>query len=63
MSLVKGSDTLEMPRSLITLMKNLEYSRCRTACSTPPTYWSTGMKYEMFFLSSAGSSRLEQYRT
>ena len=30
------------PRSRIALVKNRLYSRCITACSAPPVYWSTG---------------------
>jgi hypothetical protein len=30
------------PMSWSTFVKNREYSRCRIAWVTPPTYWSTG---------------------
>ena len=36
-----GSVVLATPTSYSTLWKNLAYSRCSTACSTPPTYRST----------------------
>ena len=39
------------------------YSRCRIACSTPPTYWSTGIHILTSAGSNATSSRCgEQYR-
>src|SRR6478609_1388361 len=36
-----GSALDTWPRSYSTLCQNREYSRCSTACSTPPTYRST----------------------
>ena len=42
-SAVNGSTKSTMPMSCSTLVKNRLYSRCRIACSTPPTYWSTGI--------------------
>src|SRR6266571_2970833 len=41
-SRTKGSVKSTMPMSYRTLVKNLLYSRCRIACSTPPTYRSVG---------------------
>ena len=41
-SRVNGSLKSTMPMSYSTLTKNREYIRCRMACSTPPTYRSTG---------------------
>src|SRR3954453_16218371 len=39
---VKGSTKSSIPMSCSTFVKKRLYSRCRIACSTPPTYWSTG---------------------
>ena len=36
-----GSNEEMCPRSYRTLCQNRAYSRCSTACSTPPTYRST----------------------
>src|SRR6476620_6455367 len=36
-----GSSLVTWPRSYSALCQNREYSRCSTACSTPPTYRST----------------------
>src|SRR6478609_1375206 len=36
-----GSSLDTWPRSYSALCQNREYSRCSTACSTPPTYKST----------------------
>ena len=41
-SRVNGSPNEISPMSCSTLVKNRAYSRCRIACSTPPTYRSTG---------------------
>src|SRR5262249_34199561 len=41
-SRVNGSPKSIMSMSCSTLTKNREYIRCRMACSTPPTYRSTG---------------------
>ena len=30
--------------SAIALVKKRAYSRCMTACSAPPVYWSTGVQ-------------------
>src|SRR5712691_335701 len=38
-----GSVKSTMPMSCSTLVKNRLYSRCKIACSTPPTYRSTGL--------------------
>ena len=51
-SLVNGSVKSSRPMSCRTLVKNLAYSRCRMACSTPPTYMSTGAQRR----TSAGSN-------
>ena len=42
-SRVNGSPKSTMRMSCSTLTKNRLYSRCRIACSTPPTYRSTGV--------------------
>src|SRR6478672_6986956 len=39
-----GSSASIRPRSWMTLVKKRAYSRCRMACSTPPTYWPTGIQ-------------------
>ena len=41
-SAVNGSTKSTIRMSYSTLVKNRLYSRCRIACSTPPTYRSTG---------------------
>src|SRR6478609_9335764 len=41
---LNGSSASIMPRSWMTLVKKRAYSRCRMACSTPPTYWPTGIQ-------------------
>src|SRR5215467_4493454 len=41
-SAVNGSMKSSIRMSCSTLTKNREYSRCRMACSTPPTYKFTG---------------------
>jgi hypothetical protein len=41
-SALKGSETFTSPQSRIARVKKREYSRCNTACSFPPMYWSTG---------------------
>ena len=41
-SAVKGSTKSTMPMSCSTLVKKRLYSRCRIACSTPPTYCVDG---------------------
>src|SRR3954468_2213194 len=38
-----GSTKSTIPMSYSTLVKNRLYSRCRIACSTPPTYCATGV--------------------
>ena len=43
-SALKGSVASSMPMSWMTLVKKRAYSRCRMACSTPPTYWPTGIQ-------------------
>ncbi|CFN68353.1 Uncharacterised protein [Bordetella pertussis] len=43
-SLVKGSSKLSRPRSRMTLVQKRAYSRCSTACSMPPMYWSIGIQ-------------------
>ena len=40
-----GSLKLTSPMSRITFVQKRVYSRCITACSTPPVYWSTGSQY------------------
>src|SRR5208282_2942579 len=62
-SRVNGSVKFSRPMSYRTLVKNLLYSRCKMACSTPPTYMSTGAHRR----TSAGSNGPpaysgEQYR-
>src|SRR5664280_1264590 len=47
-----GSPKSTIPRSCSTFVKNREYSRCRIACSTPPTYWSTGIHFATSALSN-----------
>jgi hypothetical protein len=42
-SAAKGSTTSSMPMSCRTLVTKRLYSRCRIACSTPPTYCATGI--------------------
>ena len=42
-SAVNGSTKSIMPMSCMTLVKKRLYSRCRIACSTPPTYWAAGI--------------------
>ena len=39
-----GSSKSTIPMSCSTLVKNRMYSRCRIACSTPPTYCATGIQ-------------------
>ena len=52
-----------MPMSNRILMKKREYSRCRIACSTPPTYRSTGAQRRTASTSNGPCSYLgEQYR-
>nr|BFE81944.1 hypothetical protein GCM10020093_045450 [Planobispora longispora] len=55
-SRAKGSVKSTMPMSCRTLVKNREYSRCRMACSTPPTYWSIGPHWRTFSTSNGPSS-------
>src|SRR5215211_6338047 len=43
-------------------MKKREYNRCKTACSTPPIYWSTGIQYSAALRSNATGARAEQNR-
>src|SRR5207244_10686509 len=61
--LVKGSSTFTSPRSRTALVKKRAYSRCRTACSIPPMYWSTAI-HRSTFAGSTGrvGSWGEQYR-
>ncbi len=35
---------INLSRSSSTFVKKRAYSRCITACSIPPTYWSTGIQ-------------------
>ena len=42
-SAANGSTASTMPMSCSTFMKKRLYSRCRIACSTPPTYCATGI--------------------
>src|SRR5580704_19650270 len=52
-----------MPMSYSTLTKNREYSRCRIACSTPPTYRSIGHQRRTASTSNGPCSNDgEQYR-
>src|SRR5690625_1785806 len=44
--------------SFKTLVKKRAYSRCKIACSTPPTYWSTGAQR----LASCGSKACSSLR-
>ena len=39
-----GSTKSIIPRSCSTLVKKRLYSRCRIACSTPPTYCAAGIQ-------------------
>src|SRR5712671_5710635 len=39
-----GSSMPTWPVAFLARVKKREYKRCRIACSTPPIYWSTGMK-------------------
>src|SRR3954453_18377047 len=48
-----------MPMSCSTLVKNREYSRCRIACSTPPTYSSTGSQRRTRSASKAAFSSVD----
>src|SRR3989442_3509330 len=61
--LVKRSSTFTSPRSRTALVKEPAYSRCRTACSIPPMYWSTAIHRSAF---SGSTGRVvswgEQYR-
>src|SRR5919112_6878161 len=52
---LNGSSASIMPRSWMTLVKNRAYSRCRMACSTPPTYCPTGIQ-SLIFSGSNGPS-------
>ena len=45
---LNGSFVETNPRSYKTWCQNLEYNKCNTACSTPPTYRSTGIQYFSF---------------
>src|SRR5215472_7845920 len=58
-----GSTKSTMPMSHSTLMKNLLYSRCNIACSTPPTYRSIGHHRRTASTSNGPNSYCgEQYR-
>src|SRR5450830_109628 len=57
-SRVKGSEKSTRSMSFRTLVKKRAYSRCRIACVTPPTYWSTGAQA----LASAGSNATSSRR-
>ncbi len=56
-SAAKGSVKPTIPMSYRTLVKNLLYSRCRIACSTPPTYWPTGSQLLTASVSKGAVSR------
>ena len=55
-SALKGSWASISPRSASAFTKKRAYIRCRIACSTPPTYWSTGIQLSRTFWSHAASS-------
>src|SRR6202042_1756094 len=62
-SRVNGSPNEISPMSCSTLVKNRAYSRCRIACSTPPTYRSTGaQRWTSSCRNGPPSYRGEQYR-
>ena len=62
-SRVNGSPNDSSPMSCSTLVKNRAYSRCRMACSTPPTYRSTGAHRSVSATRNGPSAyRGEQYR-
>src|SRR5580658_7872697 len=62
-SRVNGSVKSHMPMSYSTLVKKRLYSRCRMACSTPPTYMSTGIQRRTASTSNGPPSYDgEQYR-
>ena len=48
---------VDHPMSYKTLVKNRMYSRCKMACSTPPTYWKTGIHRRTSAGSNGTSSR------
>ena len=54
----KGSSKSSRPRSRIAFVKKRAYSRCMTACSTPPVYWSTGAHVATASRSKIASSDL-----
>src|SRR5437868_8267902 len=57
-----GSSISVYPHSFSARMKKREYSRCKTPCSTPPIYWSTGIQYSAAARSKATGARAEQNR-
>ena len=57
LNLKNKNKQLEQQKSALEVdCQNLEYKRCNTACSTPPTYKSTGIQYFSSSLSHAKSS-------
>src|SRR5713101_450955 len=62
-SRVNGSVKSTIPMSYRNLVKNRLYSRCRIACSTPPTYRSMGHQRRTAATSNGPPAYLgEQYR-
>src|SRR5437764_14808145 len=57
-----GSSISIYPHCFSARMKKREYSRCKTACSTPPIYWSTGIQYSAAARSNGTGARAEQKR-
>ena len=52
-----GSSKSMSPRSCSTIVMKRLYSRCSTACSSPPMYMSTGSHFRVSSGSKATSSR------
>ena len=48
---VNGSSKVTCLVAFMPRVKKRAYSRCSTACSLPPMYWSTGAQYFSAFLS------------
>ena len=53
---LNGSRKSTRPRSFRTRVKKRLYSRCMTACSAPPMYWSTGSQYLTLSMSNGPCS-------
>src|SRR5262245_9841886 len=61
-SFLNGSSNVTTPMSCKNIVKNREYKRCKTACSIPPTYKSTGNHCLPASLTKAFLSCGEAYR-